>query len=136
MAAGRERPPTEKLAKACDAVWPERKGWFSEYYEESKSWVPAGFRNWPEYEDKAAGIRVWSPGVADGLLQTASYPRALLRTYPGATDEIVAARLANRMARQHRVLMREEPPESWFIVDELAFTGWSAVPKSWQSRCG
>jgi transcriptional regulator with XRE-family HTH domain len=25
------RPPTEKLAKACDALWPERKGWFCEY---------------------------------------------------------------------------------------------------------
>src|ERR1700730_18293000 len=68
-----KRPPTEKLAKACDALWPERKGWFCEYYEESKSWVPAGFRNWPEYEDKAASIRVWSPGGVDGLLQTEGY---------------------------------------------------------------
>jgi transcriptional regulator with XRE-family HTH domain len=115
-----KRPPTEKLAKACDTLWSERKGWFSEYYGESKSWVPAGFRNWPEYEDKAATLRVWSPGVIDGLLQTEDYANTFLRTYPGATDEIAAARLANRMARQRRVLMREDPPESWFIVDELA----------------
>jgi transcriptional regulator with XRE-family HTH domain len=26
-----KRPPTEKLAKACDTLWSERKGWFSEY---------------------------------------------------------------------------------------------------------
>jgi hypothetical protein len=63
---------------------------------------------------------VWSPGVVDGLLQTEDYANTFLRTYPGATDEIAAARLANRMARQRRVLMREDPPESWFIVDELA----------------
>jgi lambda repressor-like predicted transcriptional regulator len=115
-----KRPPTEKLARACDAVWPERRGWFTEYYEESKSWVPAGFRSWPEYEDKAASLRVWSPGVIDGLLQTQGYADTLLRTYPGAADEVVAARLANRLGRQRRVLMRDAAPESWFIVDELA----------------
>jgi transcriptional regulator with XRE-family HTH domain len=30
-------PPTERVAAACDAAFPERKGWFAEYYEESKS---------------------------------------------------------------------------------------------------
>jgi transcriptional regulator with XRE-family HTH domain len=25
------RPPTETVAKACDAVFPERRGWFLEY---------------------------------------------------------------------------------------------------------
>ena len=36
-------PPTEKVAAACDVAFAERKGWFGEYYEESKSWMPAGF---------------------------------------------------------------------------------------------
>src|SRR5450756_3127283 len=48
------RPPTEAVAQACDRVFPERKGWFTEYYEESKSWMPPGFRDWAEYEDDAA----------------------------------------------------------------------------------
>jgi transcriptional regulator with XRE-family HTH domain len=115
-----KRPPNEAVARACDAAWPERRGWFLEYYEESKSWVPAGFRSWAEYEDRAVTLRVWSPGVIDGLLQTESYARALLSTVPGATDEIVSARLANRMKRQQRVLMGEDPPASWFMVDELS----------------
>jgi hypothetical protein len=115
-----KRPPTEKLATACDAVFPERKGWFSEYYQESKSWTPPGFRDWPEYEDKAVSIRVWSPGVVDGLLQTQGYAHALLSTVPGVSDEIVSARLANRMARQQRVLFRDDPPASWFVVDEMS----------------
>src|SRR5579863_3046569 len=45
-------PPTERVAAACDAAFPERKGWFAPpHYEESKSWMPAGFRSWAEYED-------------------------------------------------------------------------------------
>jgi transcriptional regulator with XRE-family HTH domain len=63
-------PPTEKVAKACDGAWPERRGWFLEYYEESKSWIPAGFRSWAEYEDKATTLRDWYPGILTGLLQT------------------------------------------------------------------
>jgi transcriptional regulator with XRE-family HTH domain len=75
-------PPTETVAKACDAAWPERRGWFLEYYEESKSWVPAGFRNWAEYEDKAATLRDWYPGIITGLLQTEDYARRAPRRGP------------------------------------------------------
>jgi transcriptional regulator with XRE-family HTH domain len=114
------RPPTEKIALACDAVFPERRGWFLEYYEESKSWAPPGFRVWEEYEDNAANIRAWSPGVLHGLLQTEDYARALLSTAPGASEEIVAARLVSRMTRQRRILHRSEPPLSWFVIDELS----------------
>jgi transcriptional regulator with XRE-family HTH domain len=71
-------PPTEKVAKACDDAWPERRGWFLEYYEESKSWIPAGFRSWAEYEDKATTLRDWYPGILTGLLQTEGYARAVL----------------------------------------------------------
>jgi transcriptional regulator with XRE-family HTH domain len=115
-----KRPPNEAVAKACDRVWPERRGWFVEYYEESKSWVPAGFRSWAEYEDKAVTLRAWSPGVLHGLLQTEGYARSLLSTVPGVNTEIVAARLANRMERQRRVLFRDDPPSTWFVLDELS----------------
>ena len=50
-----EAPPTEAIALACDAVFPERRAWFSEYYEDSRTWAPPGFRSWTEYEDKARG---------------------------------------------------------------------------------
>jgi hypothetical protein len=101
-------------------VFPERHGWFLEYYEESKSWTPAGFRSWGEYEDKASSLRVWSPGIVHGLLQTEAYARALIAVEPAITDEIARVRLANRMERQRRVVMREDPPSAWFIVDEMA----------------
>jgi transcriptional regulator with XRE-family HTH domain len=115
-----KRPPTETIALACDAVFPERKGWFSEYYEDSRTWAPPGFRSWAEYEDKAARLSVWSPSVLHGLLQTEDYARALLETALGVTDEIVTARLASRMSRQQRVLMRDNPPSACWIIDHSA----------------
>lgn len=117
-----KRPPTEKVAIACDRVFQERDGWFCEYYEEMRGWseIPAAFRDWPEYEDKAATLRVWSPGIIHGLLQTEDYARTLISVQPGVTGEVLAGRLAARMERQRRVVTREDPPFACFIVDELA----------------
>lgn len=109
-------PPTEKVAAACDVAFPERKKWFSEYYEESKSWMPAGFRSWAEYEDKAAELLVWSPGIIDGIAQTEDYARVLLSIYPGVTDEMISVRLTGRMERQRR-LLREDGPAIGLLVD-------------------
>lgn len=131
------RPPTEKIALACDAVFPERRGWFLEYYEESRTWTMAGFRSWAEHEDKSATLRVWSPGIVHGLLQTEAYARELLSVSPGVTGEVVAARLASRMERQRRVLLRDDPPSAWFVVDEVAlyrYVGSTAVMAGQMSR--
>ena len=112
-------PPTAKVAAACDVAFPERKNWFSEYYEESKSWMPAGFRSWAEYEDKATELLVWTPRIIDGLAQTEGYARALLSIHPGATGEMISARLQGRMERQHR-LLREDGPAVGLLVDMTA----------------
>jgi transcriptional regulator with XRE-family HTH domain len=114
------RPPTEAVADVCDTVFPERRGWFREYLEDSRAWMPPGFRSWPEYEDKAARLSDWWPSIISGLLQTEDYARALLSTLPGANVEAVAARLANRMERQRRVLHRTDPPFACFVVDHTA----------------
>lgn len=117
-----KRPPSEALAQACDQVFPERRGWFLDWYEESRHWaeVPPGFRNWAELEDKATTLRAWMPGIVTGQLQTEDYARALLATYPGVSDEVIKNRLAARLERQRRVLMRDNPPLVWFVVDEMA----------------
>jgi transcriptional regulator with XRE-family HTH domain len=113
------RPPTENVATAMDAAFPERRGWFLEFYDESQSWAPAGFRDWPEHEDRATSLRVWMPGIVHGLLQTEDYARALIAAVPRVPAETATARLEQRMERQRRVLMRDEPPSAWFIIDEL-----------------
>jgi transcriptional regulator with XRE-family HTH domain len=115
-----KRPPTTAIAQACDAALPERKGWFSEFYEESRTWAPPGFRSWAEYEDNTTALRAWSPGVIDGLLQSEAYARALLQTSPGVSGETVTARLAARIDRQRRVLQRDDPLSTWFVVDHTA----------------
>lgn len=114
------RPPTEAIADACDRVFPERKGWFREYWEDSRDWAPPGFRSWPEYEDKATSLHAWSPGVLHGLLQTEAYARAILETSVDAADEVTKVRLASRMERQRRVLGRNDPPQALIIIDQLS----------------
>ena len=118
-----KRPPTENVAAACDAAFPERRGWFTEYYEELRGWseVPAAFKDWSELEDQAGSVRDWMPGIVTGMLQTEDYARSLIAVVPRTSPETAAARLANRMERQRRVLLRDDdPPAAWFVVDEMA----------------
>jgi transcriptional regulator with XRE-family HTH domain len=117
-----KRPPTEQVAAGLDTVFPERRGWFTDWLGESREWpeVPATFRSWPDYEDRASGIRTWTPGIIDGLVQSEGYAAALIAAQPATTAEAATARLAVRMERQRRVLGRQDPPPIWIIVDEVA----------------
>jgi DNA-binding XRE family transcriptional regulator len=116
-----KRPPTELFAQVCDRAFPDRDGWFSEFYAESRTWMatPPWFRSWVEHEQSASALRIWQMSVLSGLLQTEDYARAILTVEPGVTDEEVNARLAARLARQ-AILTREDPPTAWFLVDEAA----------------
>jgi transcriptional regulator with XRE-family HTH domain len=116
------QPPSERVARACDEAWPERRGWFSEYYEESKAWaeIPATFRSWSDYEDKSATLRAWTPSIVDGLAQTQDYARAQIATETGIDTGEREARLRARIARQKRVLGRSNPPRLTLLVDETA----------------
>src|ERR1039457_2238841 len=120
------RPPTEKIALACDAVFPERNGYFAELCAEVSTWAPPGFRDWTEHEEKTETLRDWSPTVVTGLLQTADYARSVLETSPGATEEIVSTRLATRMERHRRLFEREL--RAWFIVDEPSLSRLAGTP--------
>ena len=130
------RPPTEAIALACDRVFPERKGYFTELYEEMRTWAPAGFRDWQEYEDKAARLHDWTPSIVTGLLQTSDYASALLETSPGVASEVVASRLNSRMERQRRVLLRDESPSACFVVDELCLYRLVGSPQVMAAQLG
>jgi len=114
------RPPTAEIAAKMDEAFPRREGWFTEFYEESRSWVPPAFRIWSEHEDPARYLWIWSPGIMHGLVQTADYARRILMRQPDVTDEIVAGRLKSRLDRQQRILYRTDPPRCVFIVDLLS----------------
>jgi transcriptional regulator with XRE-family HTH domain len=115
------RPPTELFAQMCDRAFPERDGWFSDFYAESRTWLatPPWFRSWVEHEQRAASLRISQLIVLSGLLQTEDYARAILAVNPGAADDQIAARLAARLERQ-ALLTREDPPTLWLLVDEAA----------------
>jgi transcriptional regulator with XRE-family HTH domain len=114
------RPPTEGFAKACDRVWPERNGWFLDYYNESREWLatPPWFRPWIPLEAAATELRVWQNEVVPGLLQTEDYARAIMSLEPGLTQEVAAERVVARMARQS-VLMRPDLA-AWYLMSEVA----------------
>jgi hypothetical protein len=116
-----KRPPTELFARMCDRAFPDRDGWFSEFYAQSRTWIatPPWFRSWVQHEQKAMTLRIWQPSVLSGLLQNEDYARAILAVYPGVTDEQISERLAARLARQ-AILTRDDPPAAWFLVDEAA----------------
>jgi transcriptional regulator with XRE-family HTH domain len=115
------RPPTVKTARAADRAFPERKEWFLEFYEDLQSWdlTPSWLKPFSEHELSTTTIRSWLPNVLNGLLQTAEYARAQIELFPGITPEKVKVeeRVALRMARQHRVLFRDDPPRCLFLVD-------------------
>lgn len=115
------RAPTELFAQMCDQAFPERGGWFSEFYAESRTWIatPPWFRSWVEHEQQAQTLRIWQLGVLSGLLQTEDYARAILSVEPGVTDDQVDARLGARLERQG-LLTRIDAPTIWFLVDEAA----------------
>ena len=116
-----KRPATKLIAEMCDRAFPERCGWFGEFYEESRTWIatPPWFRDWVDREQRAATLRNWYVGVVDGLLQTEDYARAIQGVTPGVTDEQISARVAARIRRQ-AMLTRDNPPTAWFLLDESA----------------
>ena len=116
-----KRPATELLAQLCDQVFPSRCGWFTEFYEESRTWIatPPWFRDWVEREQRGKILRNWYLGVVDGLLQTEGYARAIQSVTPKVTEDDVNARVAARLKRQ-AILTREDPPTTWFLVDQAA----------------
>lgn len=115
-----KRPPSEDVAIKLDGVFTERQGWFLDYYHDSESWTPPGYRHWAEHEATAPRLRTWVSGMLHGLVQTEDYARALASALSDAPAEVIAARTASRMERQRRVLYRDKPPTVWFIVDELS----------------
>jgi transcriptional regulator with XRE-family HTH domain len=131
-----KRPPTEKTALAIDKALPERKGWFYEYWGDLQEWseVPSWFKPWSDIEITTATIRSWLPEVIDGLLQTADYARAQMSLYPDITEERLAERVANRIARQNRVLFREDPPKAHFLIDVTALQRIPPAAKDGQLR--
>jgi transcriptional regulator with XRE-family HTH domain len=104
------RPPTARIAAALDSVFTERRGWYLTWLEETRTApeIPVTFRSWSDYEDRTGTLRVWTPGIVDGLVQAEGYAAALIAISPVLPDAAAAARLKARMETAGWV-----PPRSW-----------------------
>lgn len=108
-----KRVLTADLARDIDAVFG------IDFFVELSALViayayPSWFLPYVELEREAITIRSFQSQIMPGLLQTEDYARAMLAPWrPDNLDDLVAA----RMTRQ-TVFERDEPPHTWFILDE------------------
>lgn len=91
-----------------------RPGWWHNFRDVLPHW----FSLYVSLEGEASLIRAYEPHCVPGLLQTADYARALLRTgFPGADKRELDRRVALRMERQS-LLKGANPPKLWAVLDE------------------
>lgn len=83
-------------------------------YQVFPDWV----QDWIEViEPVAATLRWYETVYIPALLQTEDYMRAVFATRFGRSADEIEEKVLARLARQRRLLEREEPPALWFILD-------------------
>ncbi|MER8043488.1 helix-turn-helix transcriptional regulator [Streptomyces sp. NPDC094032] len=93
-------------------------GWWQRFHDVLPGW----FSMYVSLEGAASLIRAYEPQFVPGLLQTADYARAILRSgaVGGGNAEEIDRHVALRMERQS-LLTREDAPKFWVIMDETVF---------------
>jgi transcriptional regulator with XRE-family HTH domain len=116
-----ERPPTvDVLAAWCQACHLDDGlfGRMAVLARRADGPVPTWFEDWLQAEGEAQSLRIWSPTLIPGLLQTAEYARALfLAEQTDTSDDAIDALVAARLERQ-AILDRTDPPDVVVVVDE------------------
>jgi transcriptional regulator with XRE-family HTH domain len=116
-----ERPPTDDvLAAWCQAcrLDVELFARLVRLARRADGPVPTWFEDWLEAEGAAQSLRIWSPVLIPGLLQTAEYARALLlAAQSDISDDAIGALVTARLDRQ-AILDRVGPPDLVVVLDE------------------
>jgi transcriptional regulator with XRE-family HTH domain len=116
-----ERPPTDDvLAGWCQAcrLDDDLFGRLVRLARRADGPVPTWFEDWLEAEGEAQSLRIWSPTLVPGLLQTADYARELfLAAQSDTSEDVIGALVAARLERQ-AILDRTEPPDLVVVLDE------------------
>ncbi len=116
-----ERPPTDDvLAAWCVAcrLDDDLFGRLAVLARRADGPVPTWFEDWLQAEGEAQSLRIWSPTLIPGLLQTAEYARALfLAAQSDTSDDVISALVAARLERQ-AILDRADPPDLVVVLDE------------------
>jgi transcriptional regulator with XRE-family HTH domain len=94
-----------------------QRGWWQSYSSDA---VPEWFQVYLGLEAEAASIHEYAAELVPGLLQTADYYRAFMRTAPAAgNEEAIERKIAVRATRQER-LTADDAPECWAVLNEAA----------------
>src|SRR5260370_9876031 len=107
----RERDALVELARSANAP-----GWLHQYADVLPDW----FQTYVGLEEAASVLRVYEFQCGPGLLQPASYARAVMaRGWPGAPEEEIGGGVSIRVTRQE-LLTKQGGPRLWAVVDEAA----------------
>jgi hypothetical protein len=90
-----------------------KRGWWASYGVLEDDYVA--------FEAEAGRISTWQLSVIPGLLQTEKYATAIQRGYLMTDDEQIKRLVKLRMERQ-QILLAENPPTLWAVIDESAVT--------------
>jgi transcriptional regulator with XRE-family HTH domain len=116
-----ERPPSPEVADALQAeLFPAGPDGLvvrlATLARRADGPIPSWFESWLEAERAAHMLRLWSPVLIPGLLQTGEYARALFLA-TGLDEDAAAGHVAVRLGRQ-AILERPKPPHVVVVLDE------------------
>jgi transcriptional regulator with XRE-family HTH domain len=116
-----ERPPSPEVADALQAelfsAGPDGLvARLARLARRSDGPVPSWFESWLEAERTAHTLRLWSPLLVPGLLQTEAYARAVFLA-TGMDDDAAAEHVTVRLERQ-AILDQAHPPVVVTVLDE------------------
>jgi transcriptional regulator with XRE-family HTH domain len=108
--------PAERDALVTLAREANSPGWWHQYADVLPDW----FQTYVGLEEAASVLRVYEVQFVPGLLQTASYARAvMIRGWPAALTAEIERRVSMRITRQE-LLTKHGGPRLWAVVDEAA----------------
>jgi hypothetical protein len=91
-----------------------QKGWWHAYVD-----VPQ--TTFIGIEAEVASIATYHSQIIPGLVQTADYARAVMHSVLiDLRDDEIERRVDLRITRQEKILMQEDPPMLWMVLDEAA----------------
>ena len=132
-----DRPPSVDVLTA----WCAATGLDAEHYgrlatlaRRADGAVPTWFEGWLEAEREAHTLRVWSPLLVPGLLQTAGYARALFLAAQFTEDE--ANELTDARLGRQAISERPAPPQLTFVLDETVLRRQIGSPVTMAEQLG
>lgn len=91
-----------------------RSGWWATYGDT----IATAYADYISVESDATDIRMWSPTLVPGLLQTAAYAREVIAATTTYGPEDITARVDVRMARQSVLSRADRPLHFWAVIGE------------------